>query len=65
LKRIVRPDGVTRRAQEACAHWLAECIRLGWSKAQLDDLETMWWQHHDKRGELTPNNGSSGGEAVH
>ena len=60
---VRRPDGLTRRAQEACAHWLSECLRLGWAKAQLDALEMIWWQHHDKRGALTPNKSSTGQEA--
>jgi len=54
---VRRPDGVTRKAQEQCAAWLAECLRLGWVREQLDVLEMIWWQHHDKRGEVTPNAG--------
>jgi hypothetical protein len=53
---VGRPDGVTRRAQEECGKWLAECLRLGLGKAHLDTLERFWWEHHDSRGELiTPN----------
>lgn len=53
---VRRPDGVSRKAQEECGRWLAECLRLGWGRGFLNQLENIWWQHHDKRGDLkTPN----------
>lgn len=42
----------TRRATQACAEWLAACIRLGWRRADLDFLEALWWKYHDHRGNL-------------
>ena len=42
----------TLRARVACAHWLAACLKLGWSKASLDALEEIWWKHHDRTGQL-------------
>jgi hypothetical protein len=44
----------TLRATRACATWLAECLRLGWSRDQLDALEAIWWQFHDDQGNLIP-----------
>lgn len=43
----------SRRAIVACGKWLAECLRLGWSRDQLDALEALWWQYHDDQGNLT------------
>lgn len=42
----------TQRAIMACGQWLAECLRMGWSRDQLDALEALWWDHHDERGNL-------------
>lgn len=47
----------TQRAIVACGHWLAECLRLGWSRDQLDALEALWWEHHDERGNFKPHIG--------
>ena len=44
-----------RRTQDAmlkCAEWLAACLKLGWRREDLDALESLWWEHHDHRGEL-------------
>jgi hypothetical protein len=38
------------RAIVACGRWLAECLKLGWSRDQLDALEALWWEHHDEHG---------------
>ena len=35
-----------RQAWMACADWLSKCLRLGWPKSALDDLERLWWQYH-------------------
>lgn len=44
----------TERAMRKCAEWLAYCLRIGWSRKELDALESLWWKYHDKRtGELT------------
>ena len=42
----------TARAVKECAEWLVACVRLGWPKAALDDLEAIWWRYHDDRGRL-------------
>jgi hypothetical protein len=42
----------TRRAIEECGRWLAECIRMGWRREDLDMLEGLWWKYHNHRGEL-------------
>lgn len=35
-----------------CAKWLQQCLRLGWPKSALDELEKLWWQYHDNYGRL-------------
>jgi hypothetical protein len=42
----------TRQAIKACAEWLSYCISIGWSKSKLDELEKLWWKHHDPEGNL-------------
>ena len=42
----------TQRAVRACAEWLAACLQLGWSRADLDALEGLWWRYHDDGGRL-------------
>ena len=42
----------TRKAIEACGRWLAFCRADGWPADSLDDLEAIWWRHHDERGNL-------------
>ena len=32
-----------------CAGWLSLCIKLGWSKDALDELEALWWKYHDEQ----------------
>lgn len=50
MMEVIRPECVTRRAQEQCAKWLAYCLRIGWDREQLDALENLWWQGHDAQG---------------
>lgn len=40
------------KAKRQCAEWLKTCLDLGWPKSALDDLERLWWKHHDERGRL-------------
>ncbi len=42
----------TRQASVECARWLANCLKGGWTKAELDMLERLWWEHHDDHGRL-------------
>ena len=42
----------TPKAVEQCAEWLSECLRLGWPKSALDQLEALWWKYHDERGSI-------------
>ena len=53
----------TRQATQACAEWLAACIRLGWRKGDLDFLEALWWKYHDERGRLIGSGNQSLSEA--
>ncbi len=46
------PSKPTQRAQLACANWLIKCLKFGWDKSCLDDLERIWWCHHDNFGRL-------------
>lgn len=38
-----------------CAEWLAYCLEIGFSKEQLDELESIWWKHKDGYGNLKQN----------
>lgn len=42
----------TPRAIGLCAKWLQCCLRVGWPKSSLDDLEQLWWRYHDRYGNL-------------
>jgi hypothetical protein len=42
----------SQRAIKLCAEWLSYCLSIGWSKDTLNDLENLWWQYHDERGNL-------------
>ena len=42
----------TLDATKLCAEWLANCLRLGWARTDLDWLESVWWEHHDHEGQL-------------
>lgn len=42
----------TYAARLACTRWLSQCLEFGWRKDQLDGLEKIWWQHHDRNGVL-------------
>ena len=42
----------TLRALKNCAYWLAQCLKLGWPKSSLDQLEKLWWHYHDEQGKL-------------
>ncbi len=44
-----------REAQKRCAEWLANCLKLGWRKDQLDELEALWWKYRDENGNLKHN----------
>ena len=40
----------TLEGARSCAYWLTACLRLGWSRADLDRLEALWWEYHDETG---------------
>ena len=47
----MKPERKPRPAAvRACAEWLSYCLSIGWSKADLDALEHMWWEYHDDHG---------------
>lgn len=49
-EKVKRPEGVTQQALAACANWLNCCLEIGWKKSDLDALEQLWWDHHDRTG---------------
>ena len=38
------------QALRGCAEWLVTCLCLGWQREQLDALEQLWWQYHNRTG---------------
>ena len=42
----------TQKAIKKCGEWLAYCLKIGWSRSSLDDLEKLWWENHDDNGRL-------------
>ncbi len=46
------PERATVAALRKCAEWLSYCLSIGWRREQLDALEALWWQHHDRTGRL-------------
>jgi|WetSurMetagenome_2_1015567.scaffolds.fasta_scaffold00103_11 hypothetical protein len=35
-----------------CAKWLSYCLKIGWNKKDIDELEKLWWKFHDEMGNL-------------
>ena len=53
-------EGVSRRSHRGvkrCAEWLDYCLEIGWDKSQIDELEALWWKHHDEHGNVVRGNG--------
>lgn len=49
----------TQKALRQCAEWLSYCLRIGWPKSSLAELEALWWKYHNRRGDLVrPSDGS-------
>lgn len=49
-------DDGGRRTTEAirkCAEWLSYCLKIGWPRSSLDELQELWWKYHDNNGNLT------------
>jgi hypothetical protein len=42
----------TQKAWRLCAKWQAACLKLGWKKSDLDDLEEIFWRYRDNHGRL-------------
>lgn len=42
----------SKKAILTCANWLAYCLKIGWSRHDLDRLEWLWWKYHDDHGRL-------------
>jgi hypothetical protein len=45
-------DALTREGGKKLAHFLSVCLRIGWGKGDLDFLESLWLQHHDRNGRI-------------
>jgi len=43
---------MSRKGIKLCAEWLAYCLKIGWSRDDLDRLEEVWWEYHDEDGNL-------------
>lgn len=42
----------TVKARQECLEWLHYCLKIGWPKSAMDDLEVIWWKYHDGSGRL-------------
>jgi len=42
----------TSKGIKLCAEFLSKCLSFGWGKESLAGLEKVWWQHHDRNGNL-------------
>jgi hypothetical protein len=45
---LIKEGKMNRKAIRECAEWLSYCLKIGWTKGQLDELEKIWWKYHDK-----------------
>jgi len=42
----------TLKAIKTCSYWLSYCIKIGWNKNDIDQLEELWWKFHDDNGNI-------------
>lgn len=42
----------TIKALRACMTWIAYCVRIGFDKSAVSELEVLWWKYHDENGNL-------------
>lgn len=52
LERVRREVNPTRRGQQVCAEVMAEMLKMGWQKDQLDELEILFWRCRDRHGNV-------------
>ena len=52
LERIRAAKKPTRRGILVCGQIMAEMLRIGWKKEQLDALEILFWSVRDGNGEV-------------
>ena len=52
LERIRASKKLTRQGILVCGQIMAEMLRIGWKKEQLDALEIMFWSVRDGNGEV-------------
>ncbi len=45
-----RPENATIVALTDCMGWISECKFNGWPPTAFQDLERLWWQHHEADG---------------
>ena len=45
-----RPPDATPMGIVRCSDWLTECLKLGWTVEQLDDLASLFWKYRDRDG---------------
>jgi hypothetical protein len=51
---MATPVSARMRGVRLCALFLQECLKIGWQKDQLEELENLWWWGHDDTGFLFP-----------
>lgn len=52
LERIRASKNITRRGAMICGQIMAEMLRIGWKREQLDSLEILFWSVRDGNGEV-------------
>lgn len=45
-------DDLTRDGGRRLAEYLTACLRIGWARGDLDFLESLWLQYHDRNGDV-------------
>ncbi len=52
LDRIRAEVKPTRRGIMLCAQMMADMLKLGWKKEDLDSLEILFWKCRDRHGDV-------------
>lgn len=62
LERIRASKNITRRGAMICGQIMAEMLRIGWKKEQLDSLEILFWSVRDGNGEVIKHSSANVGD---
>jgi hypothetical protein len=52
LEKVRNEKQPTRVGVHVCGEVMAEMLRLGWRKEDLDDLEILFWSCRDRHGNV-------------